>query len=75
MQSVVNGLKQQYQDKVKFTELDYYEAKNATLVQQLRVQGHPTIVLLDGQGKTVKKWVGVTSVSQIETSVKQVLSN
>ncbi len=34
------------------------KAQNESLERQFRVEGYPTLVLLDPQGKEVKRWVG-----------------
>lgn len=72
MQPVVDGLKQQYSSQIRFVDLDFDDKKNAGLVQQLRVPGHPTFVLLDGQGKVVQRWIGVTPRDAIEENLKRV---
>ncbi len=71
MQPVVDGLKQQYSSQIRFAELDFEDKKNAGLAQQLRVFGHPTFVLLDGQGKIVQRWIGVTPRETIDQNLKR----
>ncbi len=72
MQTVVNGLKQQYQNQVKFGDIDFDDHKNANLVGQFKVAGHPTFVLVDGKGQQVKKWVGVTPANVLADSLQEI---
>ncbi len=72
MQPVVDGLKQQYSNQIRFVDLDFYDKANAGLVQQFHVPGHPTFLLLDGQGKVVQRWIGVTPRDAIEENLKRV---
>ncbi|HEX2913083.1 MAG TPA: thioredoxin family protein [Chloroflexia bacterium] len=74
MQPVINGLKEQYQAKIKFADLDFYDSKNRGLVMQYRLISHPTFILLDGQGKLLKRWVGLTKKEDLETSFKELVA-
>ncbi len=55
MQPVVDGLKQQYSSLIKFAEVDFYDPNIKSLVQQYRAPGHPTFVVVDGEGKAFKR--------------------
>lgn len=73
MRPVVNGLQQRYSDRVAFAGVDFYNRSNRGLVQQYRVLGHPTIVVLDQDGKVVKQFVGYTSEADMDAALRQAI--
>lgn len=74
MRPVVNGLRQQYGNQLKFADLDFNDNRNQSLKDRFRVVGHPSFVLVDGQGKLVKRWLGIVAASELEKELKQVLN-
>ena len=71
MRPVVHGLEQQYGDRVAFAGVDYYNQANRELVQQYRVVGHPTFVVLDREGQVVKQFVGYTPEADLDAALRQ----
>lgn len=67
----MNGLRQQYGSRVRFADLDFNDNSNQALKDQFRVVGHPTFVLIDGQGKLIKRWIGVVAESEFEKELKK----
>ncbi|MDB5081676.1 MAG: hypothetical protein JWP00_3600 [Chloroflexi bacterium] len=74
MRPVVNGLKQKYSNNVRFADLDYNDRTNRPLVEKYRVVGHPSFLLLDGQGNQTKRWVGIVTAADLESALSQVTS-
>lgn len=70
MRPVVNGLKQKYSDKLKFINLDFDDKANASLEQKFKVEGQPTLVITDGQGNLVKRWVGVVAGEELARNLQ-----
>lgn len=73
MHPVVNGVKARYLTRIKFADLDFYDNNNKALARQFGATYHPVFVLVDGQGKLVRRWVGPATAAQFEESFKQVL--
>lgn len=72
MRPVVNGLERQYGERVAFAGVDFYNGANKDLVQQHRVLGHPTFIVLDRDGKVVKRFVGFTEEAELRAALEQV---
>ncbi len=71
MRPVGNGLERQYGDRVAFAGVDFYNRANRELVQQYRVTGHPTFIVLDRRGAVVERFVGYTEAAELEAALKQ----
>ena len=71
MRPVVNGLEQQYGDRVAFAGVDYNNRANRELVQRYRVRGHPTFVVLDANGAVVREFVGQTAEADLEAALQR----
>lgn len=71
MRPVVNGLERQYGNRVAFAGVDFYNRANRELVQQHRVLGHPTFVVLDRNGNVVKRFVGYTEEAELKAALEQ----
>jgi thiol-disulfide isomerase/thioredoxin len=56
---ILKGLEKQWGDKINFVYLDVDDPLNINHLQQLsHLNVVPEVILLDGQGKVVKDWVG-----------------
>ena len=73
MRPVVNGLKQKYGNRIRFADLDFNDKNNRDLVEKFRIIGHPSFVLVDGQGNLVKRWIGIVQESDLEGALTKVL--
>jgi thioredoxin-like negative regulator of GroEL len=58
MTPIVNGLEVEFAERVNVLQLDANEGRNAQLQQQYGMRGHPTFVVLDGNGRAVQTFVG-----------------
>jgi thioredoxin-related protein len=75
MRPVVNGLKQKSSSQIRFADLDFNAKNNQALIEQFRVVGHPSFVMVDGQGKLVKDWLGVIPGDDLESVLKQTVKS
>ncbi len=71
MRPVVHGLEQQYGDRVAFAGVDYNNRANRELVQQYRVVGHPTFVVVNTAGEVVGQFVGYTPEADLEAALEK----
>lgn len=58
MTPIVNGLESEFAGRAGVLQLDANEAANAQLLQQYGLRGHPTFVVLDGNGRAVQTFIG-----------------
>ncbi|HEX2916384.1 MAG TPA: thioredoxin fold domain-containing protein [Chloroflexia bacterium] len=70
MRPVVNGLKQQYGNRLKFVNLDFDDRTNESLEQKYKVNAHPTFIIVDGQGNLVKRWVGIVPADEFKRELE-----
>lgn len=61
MTPIVDGLEREFMDQAAVLQLDANEAENAQLQQQYGLRGHPTFVVLDGNGRTLQTFAGPQS--------------
>jgi hypothetical protein len=73
MRPVVNGLKQKYGNQVRFGDLDFDNKSNQPTIEKYRIVGHPSFVIVDGQGNLVKRWIGIVTVVDLESVLTQVI--
>ena len=72
MSPVVNGLAQEYGDRMIFRELNV-QAEGADLFKQYRLRGHPAYVILDGRGRVAWQMVGQMSRQDLEAAIRRAL--
>jgi protein-disulfide isomerase len=61
MTPIVDGLDREFMDQAAVLQLDANKAENAQLQQQYGLRGHPTFVVLDGNGDTLQTFAGPQS--------------
>jgi len=66
---IVNGIEQDYQDRLRVVHLDARDANNREIAAQIGVQMTPTYVLFDAQGSEVWRSMGVVNRPQFDTTV------
>lgn len=55
---IVDGLEEEFEGRVAVSRLDAAVPENARLQTQYGVRGHPSFVLLDGDGRVVLSFLG-----------------
>lgn len=72
MKPIVDGLEEDYGDRMAFLRLDAQnEGRDAFTAYALR--GHPSFVIIDTSGKVLWKSVGEQPRSRLEMGVRQAL--
>ncbi len=72
MKPIVDGLKEDYGDRMAFLRLDAEnEGRDAFTAYALR--GHPSFVIIDTEGKVLWKGVGEQPRNRLEKGVRQAL--
>ena len=58
MTPIVDGLESDFAGQARVLQLDANETENAQLQQQYGLRGHPTFVVLDGNGRVTQTFIG-----------------
>ena len=74
MRPSVRWLEENYHDRIDFHWLNFDDPGNAALIEQYRVTGVPTVVLLDADGNLVQKYVGYMDKEQLIQIVEDLLA-
>jgi thiol-disulfide isomerase/thioredoxin len=69
MAPIVKGVQDEYAGRVNFVFLDIDNPATEGLKHQLHFQTEPEFILLDGQGKVLKEWVGYVTVEQFRQAI------
>lgn len=72
MAPIVNGLEDEYDDRITFQRLNAAEEGQA-LFQQYNLRGHPSYVILDTRGEVVWRFAGQTSRATLRQAIEQAL--
>ena len=67
---MVDGLEQDYAGRLQVVRLDFNDPKNAKAIRALRIQGHPTIVLIDRQGTPQPPLLGTQTDASLRPKVE-----
>lgn len=59
MTPVVDGLEQRYGSTISFVRVDAGERDARSVLESLRVRGHPVIIVFDNEGKESARFNGV----------------
>lgn len=74
MAPIVHGLEQQYGDRVDFLYLDVQDARTDAGKARLGFTATPHFFLLDGKGKVLGEWKGVTERRALESGILAAVS-
>lgn len=66
---IVNGIEQDYQDRLRVVHLDARDADNRAVAAQIGVQMTPTYVVFDAHGTEVWRSMGTVNRPQFDTIV------
>lgn len=70
----MDGLEQEYGDRVAFQRLDFNTPQNRAPAGRYRVNAHPAIVIIRPDGTTAATIVGVPERAQIAAALEQALA-
>ncbi len=62
------------EDLITFEEIDITRNRNAAKDYGINLQGTPTIVVLDADGKQVKVFVGTPTKAELDKAIDQAIS-
>ncbi len=73
MEPIVDGLAQEFEQQVTFWRVDADSAEGLALQDALEVRGHPTLVVLDGNGRVHHRFFGPQSPDVLRGALQDVL--
>jgi thioredoxin-related protein len=73
MAPMVHGLEAQYFGKIDFFYLDADDPATREYQQKFGFQYQPYFILLDGNGKEVKRWAGAVGKDEFEAAFSNTL--
>jgi len=72
MKPVVDGLEQEYGNRMTFQRLNA-ASEGQALFQRYNLPGHPAYVIVDKQGTVVWRFVGQTTRETLEQAIRRAL--
>lgn len=72
---VVNGLEEDFGDDLQVVRLNFNDSENDAAIAALGVRGHPTIVLLNGDGEIHRRWLGAATDDDLRPLVQELLAS
>lgn len=73
MQPIVDGLEETYGDRIVFRRVNADKDNGPAIVRTYHVLGHPTIILVDRNGKELERFVGPQSVETLQDAIEKTL--
>lgn len=74
MTPVVDGLQQRYESSISFIRVNAGEGNARSVLESLRVRGHPVIILFDREGRESARFTGVVDEETVTTALERVAS-
>ena len=74
MKPIVDGLETQFSDQLAFQRINANEGDGPAIMRAYRIQGHPTILIVDETGQEIKRLIGPQSAEQLTEVLQQVLA-
>jgi len=74
MTPIVDGLEEQYQDRVAVRRLDANQGDGPEIIRQHKILGHPTILLIDQAGQERGRLVGPQAQEAVADLLEQLLA-
>jgi len=75
MTPIVDGLEAAYQGRVTFQRIDADRGAGPTIIREYHILGHPTILIINQEGKEVNRLVGPQSAEDLDEILQQVLAS
>lgn len=71
----MHGLELEFQDRLLFLFVDAATPEGVRLQDEFSVRGHPTIVLLDGNGRVWQRYYGLQPADSLREALQTMISN
>lgn len=74
MTPIVDGLAEEFEGEVKVIQLDASQPENTQLQADYGVRGHPSFVVLDGNGQVTLTLLGPQSAETLRQAMSNIVS-
>jgi thioredoxin-like negative regulator of GroEL len=74
MRPIVDRLGEEFEDRVAVVQLNAGQMANAELQSQYNLRGHPSFVVLDGDGQAVQRFFGPQAEDVLRQAMQAVAS-
>jgi thioredoxin-like negative regulator of GroEL len=74
MTPIVNGIEQQYSDRLALNRINANTGNGPQIMQDYRIIGHPTVLLFNRRGQEVHRLLGPQPADHLQNLVEQVLT-
>ena len=69
----MDGLEQTHGTRLRFMRVDFNSPAGQELAARYQVRGHPTIVVIDSEGRARATIIGVPTRERVEQAIKDVV--
>jgi thiol:disulfide interchange protein len=73
MRPIVDGLEQEYRDRIAFRRLNATDAAGRQVFDRYQLRGHPSYVILGPDGTERWKFTGQTTRGVLDEAIRQAL--
>lgn len=74
MKPIVDGLEAQYGNQIAFERIDANSGDGPVIMRAYRIQGHPTLLLLDQNGREVNRLIGPQPAETVAEALQHLLT-
>lgn len=75
MTPIVDGLEAQYGNQVAFQRINANSGEGPVIMRAYRIQGHPTLLLLDRNGREVNRLIGPQPAETVAGALQRLLTS
>lgn len=75
MTPIVDGLEAQYGNQVAFQRINANSGEGPVIMRAYRIQGHPTLLLLDRNGREVNRLIGPQPAETVAGALQHLLTS
>ncbi|MCQ3975230.1 MAG: hypothetical protein DPW09_17450 [Anaerolineae bacterium] len=71
----MDGLETQFSDQLAIQRINANEGDGPAIMRAYRIQGHPTILVVDETGQEIKRLIGPQSAEVLAETIQQALAS
>ena len=74
MKPIVDGLETQFGDQLAFQRINANEGDGPAIMRAYRIQGHPTILIVDKTGQEIKRFIGPQPAEALAKIIQETIA-
>lgn len=71
----MDGLETRFEDRIDFFHLDVDDATPRTVADRFDIRGHTQYVLIDAEGKVLRRWFSYLDQENVTTEIEETLAS